>query len=341
MSITRDDVAKLAGVSVATVSYVVNKGPRPVSEDTRQKVLNAIEKLGYQPSAVARSLKTKKTTTVGVIVSDILNPVLSAVAKAIEDAILPMGYNMILCNSDENPERELMFLNMLLSKQVDGIILLPTCENKNFLFSLVTQQKLKLVLLDRQIEGLPVDTLLFDNISGAHLATQHLLELGHRRIGFISLPRRLTPGSQRTMGYENALREAGIPLDPTLIIEDGFKAEHIQTLTDQIFHLPDPPSAILVSSNRLLNGVLQYTKEHGLKVPQDVALVVFDDIPCYSYLTPTITAVGTDPDEFGRKAASLLKVQMTEDGFHLPRVIISPMRLIIRESTIGVRELSA
>lgn len=334
-------MAKLAGVSSATVSYVVNNGPRPVAEVTRQKVLEAINKLGYQPSAVARSLKTKRTTTIGVIVSDILNPILSAVAKGIEDAIFPLGYNIILCNSDEDPERELTFLNMLLSKQVDGIILLPTCDNINFLFSLITQHHLPIVLLDRQIEGLLVDTLLFDNVSGAYQATRHLIELGHRRIGFISLPNNLTPGYQRAIGYERALREANIPYDATLVITGSFKAENSQNLAEKILRLPDPPSAILVSSNRLLNGILEYIKIHGLKIPEDVALVVFDDIPYYSYFTPSITAVGIDPDEFGRKAANLLKEQIIEDGSHQARVMITPVQLFIRESTIGVRKSSS
>jgi DNA-binding LacI/PurR family transcriptional regulator len=337
MSITRNDVARLAGVSSATVSYVVNNGPRPVSEDTRQKVLEAIDKLGYQPSAVARSLKTKKTTTIGVIVSDILNPVLSAVAKGIEDAILPLGYNMILCNSDEDPERELTFLNMLLSKQVDGIILLPTCDNKKFLYTLINQHNFHIVLLDRQIEGLFADTLLFDNVSGAYQATRHLIELGHRRIGFINLPTNLTPGHQRALGYKSALDEASIPYDAALVVAGGFKAENSQNLAEKIFNLPNPPSAILVSSNRLLNGVLEYVKIHGLKIPEDVALVVFDDIPYYSYFTPSITAVGVDADEFGRKAASLLKEQMIDDGSHQAKVIITPVQLFKRESTIGVR----
>jgi DNA-binding LacI/PurR family transcriptional regulator len=263
--------------------------------------------------------------------------VLSAVAKGIEDAILPLGYSMILCNSDEDSNRELTFLNMLISKQVDGIILLPTCENINFLFYLITQQNMHMVLLDRQIEGLPVDTLLFDNVSGAYQATRHLIELGHRRIGFINLPHHLTPGSQRATGYERALAEASIPYDNSLIVEGGFKAEKGQNLAEEIFNHPDPPSAILVSSNRLLNGVLEYIKTRRLRIPEDVALVVFDDIPYYSYFTPSITAVGVDPDEFGRKAAALLKEQMIENGNHQTKLILTPVKLFIRESTTGVR----
>jgi DNA-binding LacI/PurR family transcriptional regulator len=333
MSVTRDDVARLAGVSAATVSYVVNNGPRPVSEDTRQRVLQAIELLGYHPSAVARSLKTKKTTTIGIIVSDILNPFLSAVAKAIEDAILPRNYSMILCNSDEDPEREHLFLNMLLAKQVDGIIMLPTCENKSFLFSLVEQRRIPIVLLDRQIEGLNVDCLLFDNFSGAYQATQHLIQQGHRRIAFFSLPRRLTPGHERAQGYDQALREAGLSYDPNLVVEGGFKAQEADDLAKKIFGLPDPPTALMVSSNRLLTGVLRYAKEHKLCIPDNFALAVFDDIPHYAYFTPSITAVRVDADGYGRMAATLLEEQIHDEGPRTPRTIRFPVELVIRESS--------
>jgi DNA-binding LacI/PurR family transcriptional regulator len=333
MSVTRDDVARLAGVSAATVSYVVNNGPRPVSEATRQKVLQAIDLLGYHPSAVARSLKTKKTTTIGVIVSDILNPFLSTVAKAIEDAILPRNYSMILCNSDEDPEREYLFLNMLLAKQVDGIILLPTCENKRFLFSLVEQRRIPIVLIDRCIEGLSVDCLLFDNISGAYQATQHLIQQGHRRIAFFSLPRRLTPGHERAEGYDQALREAGLSFDPTLVVEGGFKAQEAYDLAKQILEMPIPPTALMVSSNRLLTGILKYAKEYKLCIPDDFALAVFDDIPHYAYITPSITAVRVDADGFGRNAASLLEEQIRGEGTHSPRIIRFPVELVVRESS--------
>lgn len=334
MATTRDDVARLAGVSSATVSYVVNNGPRHVKENTRRKVLRAIEQLSYQPSAVARSLRTKKTLTIGVIVSDILNPVFSAIAKGIEDEILPLNYGMILCNSDEDPDRELTFLNMLLSKQVDGIILLPTGENVRFLLSLAAE-KFPLVLLDRLIEGMEVDHLLFDNERGAYKATRHLLEQGHKRIGLVSLPTHLTPGRERVSGYDRALREAGLPYDPTLVFEGSFKAEKGPQLAEPLFSLADPPTALLVSSNRLFIGVSEYVKEHHIRIPEDIAVVVFDDVPYFSYSTPSITAVRSDADAFGRQAAGLLKQAITLDGSHKPQVIRFPIDLIVRESSVG------
>jgi len=169
----------------------------------------------------------QKNVDDGVIVSDILNPVFSAVAKGIEDEILPLSYGMILCNSDEDPDRELTFLNMLLSKQVDGIILLPTGENVRFLLSLAAE-KFPLVLLDRLIEGMEVDHLLFDNETGAYQATRHLLEQGHKRIGLVSLPMNLTPGRERVSGYDRALRDAGLPYDPALVLKEVSRLKKVQ-----------------------------------------------------------------------------------------------------------------
>jgi DNA-binding LacI/PurR family transcriptional regulator len=336
MSITRNDVARHAGVSTATVSYVVNNGPRPVSKEMRQKVLDAIKELGYQPSQIARSLKTKRSTTIGVIISDILNPVLSAIAKSIEDAILPMGYNMILCNSDEDPERELTFLRMLYSKQVDGIILLPTGKNIDFITTLGEKIKMPIVLIDRLIEGLTYDNVLFDNISGTYELTRHLINLGHRRIGLISLPGHLTPGRERKIGYENALLEAGYDLDPGLFVEGSFIAYEGRRLVDTLLSINNPPTALVVSSNRLLNGVLQYVKEFQINVPGDLALAVFDDIPYYQYYNPSITSIGADEVEFGRKAAQLLKDRIKCESECPPQSIRIPCFLRVRESTIGM-----
>ncbi len=334
MSVTRNDVARLAGVSTATVSYVVNNGPRPVSDATRQKVLKAIEKLNYQPSAIARSLKTKRTATIGVIVSDILNPVLSAMAKGIEDAILERDCNMILCNSDEDPGRELRFLKMLVSKMADGIILQPTGGNIDYLLSLVHDRKLPLVLVDRNLESLGLDSVLFDNEQGAYQAARHLIAMGHRRIAIISLPTHLTPGHERLAGYRRALGEAGIPIDPALVIEGGFKVEN-QTLVEALLAKGQPPTALIACSNRHAARVLQYAMEHSLRIPEDLALVVFDDIAHYAYITPTISAISTDVNAFGQAAGQLLieHIKGARPAGRAPEKIRIPCKLIVRDSS--------
>ncbi len=337
MGITRKDVARLAGVSTATVSYVINDGPRSVAQETRKRVLWAIEQLEYQPSAIARSLVTKKTNTIGFLIPDILNPVHAAIAKTFEDALRAADYSLILGNSDETPEIELAYLRVFLGKEVDGIALNPTGENRRFLFSLVESGK-HLVLLDRQLEGLSVDCVLFDSVAGTRQAVQHLIELGHSRIGLINLSRHLTPGRERLAGYERALIEAGIKLDQDLIVEGDFKAQRGEDLVKKLLQVTPPPTALFVSSNRLMRGVLRVIKQRKLRLPDDIALATFDDVGYYEDRTPSITAVSTSVAEFGYEAARILIERVSGKYHGEPRTLRVPCELKIRESTAGVSE---
>lgn len=342
--VTRDDVARLAGVSSATVSYVINKGPRPVAKSTQQSVLEAIRKLDYEPDGIARSLATKRTRNIGFIVPDILNPAHTAITRALGDALWNAEYSLTLGNSDENPQRELAYLRAFRGKGVDGVALTPGGGNRGALFALHEAGR-PLVLLDRQIEGLAVDCVLFENRAGTRAALRHLIELGHRRIGLINLPAALTPGRERMAGYLEALAEAGLRSDPALIREGGFKGgddcpgrrSEGRRLAAELLALPDPPTALFVSNNRLMRGVLRLVRERGLRVPADLALATFDDMESYEDNTPSITAVGTSLREFGHEVARLLLEQI-EWGEHgrAPRVVRIPHRLNIRESTRGV-----
>ena len=333
--ITRKDVARLADVSTATVSYVVNNGPRPVSEETRKKVLWAIEQLGYQPNAIARSLVTKKTNSIGFILPDILNPVHAAITKAFEDALHIADYSLIIGNSDESPEREQAYLTVLLSKGVDGIALTPTGGNRRTLFSLAESGK-QIVLLDRQLEGLNADCVLFDNVVGTYQAVRHLIKQGHKRIGLINLSRSLTPGRERGEGYERALLEAGIKVEPRLMVEGSFKAQQGDMLTESLLEVTPPPTALFVSSNRLMQGVLCTVRDRKLRVPEDLALATFDDLGHYTLVRPTITAVYTSVARFGSEAARLLIGRLSETCTDEPRVVRVPCELKVRESTVGV-----
>jgi LacI family transcriptional regulator len=334
MAVTRKDVAALAGVSVATVSYVVNNGPRPVAAGTRLRVLRAIEQLDYHPSAVARSLKTNRTQTVGIVVSDILNPILAAIAKHAEDLLLPDGYSIILCNSDESPERELQWLRTLISRRADGIILLPSGRNQRTLYSAM-ERGCRLVLLDRQVEGVEADCVLFDNDGGAYAAVRHLMDLGHVRIGLLNLPTYLAPGRGRLNGYLRALSDGGLAHDPRLVREASFKAEEGYALVGELMDMTPPPTALFATSNRLAEGALRQVRERRLRMPGDVALCVFDDVPYFSYMTPSVTAVRYDTLEFATSAVSFLCSRIT-GGYDGPaRVAQVLCRLEKRESTAG------
>lgn len=334
MGVTRNDVAALAGVSVATVSYVVNNGPRPVAAETRQRVLRAIEQLDYQPSAVARSLKTNRTQTVGIIVSDILNPILAAIAKHAEDLLLPSNHSLILGNSDESPERELALLRNLTRRRADGILLLPTGRNQRALYSAM-EMGCRVTLLDRQVEGVEADCVLFDSEAGAYEAVQHLVQMGHTRIGMLNLPAYLAPGRGRLNGYQRALSQAGLADDGRLVMEASFKAQEGYAMAGELLDMTPPPTALFAASNRLAEGVLRQVRERRLRMPEDIALCVFDDIACFSYMTPSISAVGYDTREVAAKAVGFLcdRIEGRYEGD--ARIARIPCRLVKRESTIG------
>jgi LacI family transcriptional regulator len=339
MPVTRDDVARLAGVSAATVSYVVNNGPRPVAEQTRQRVLRAIEQLNYHPSGLARSLRMQRTHTIGVVISDILNPTSAGIAKEVEDRVFPNDYSLILCNSNESPQRERVHLEMLLSKRVDGAVLLPSgSSNADFLHTMARAQ-IGVVLVDRHIDGFEADCVVFDNEGGMYEATQHLISLGHTRIGLVNLPSGLTPGRGRLDGYLRAHRDAGLLVDYQLIAEGGFSAQAGYALTLGLLELSPPPTALLVSSNRLAQGALLQLKERGLRMPEDVALCVFDDVPYYAFSTPSISAVAFDVRALASQAVQFLCERIDQQFAGEARTAVIGCQLRPRESTLGAGKL--
>lgn len=334
MGVTRNDVARHAGVSPATVSYVVNNGPRPVSAETRARVLAAIEALGYTPSAIARSLRIQRTNTVGIIISDMLNPYLGAIAQATQDRLLERGYGLMVSNSTESPERELVWLRMMQNRRCDGIILLPTGANLVFLHSL-NQRGPTLVLIDRAIPELKVDTILMENEAGTAAAVAHLIAEGHRRIGFLGLPGAMTPGCERLAGYCRALTEAGLHVYPELICEGTYGAEHAREMVGGLLDLRPAPTALFASSNRLARGVLQEIKARNLRMPDDIALAVFDEVDYYAWITPSITSVEVSGAELAQRAVACLIDRLCHSYQGPPRLERIGFQLHVRESTSG------
>ena len=208
------DVARRAGVSKMTVSRVINDSGY-ISQETRQRVEQAIEELGYIPNALARSLRFKQTRTIALILTDITNPFFTTVARGVEDTASEQGFSVIFCNTDESPTEEAEYVNVLMQKQVDGLLLVPTGCSPDSLVPL-QDQKLPFVLLDRHIPGAAADTVRCDSEGGAYALTQHLLALGHTRIAILSGPEDVTTASDRVLGYRRALREAGIEPDESL-----------------------------------------------------------------------------------------------------------------------------
>ncbi len=324
------DVAKRAGVSPVTVSRVINSA-KDVSPATREKVRQAIEELGYIPNVVARSLRSKRTRALALVVPDITNPFWTTVARGVEDAAQSHNYSVLLCNTDESPTKQLRYLDVVASQRVDGVIIAPCDSDVRNLDSLRTRA-IPAVVIDRRLEGWDVDSVYGDSISGARALVGHLIELGHRRIAMISGPQKASTAEDRVTGYCKALSEAGLPLDPRLIKRGEFRAVSGEHLAYQVLDEGLNPTAIFAANNAIAIGVIDALEKRGLAIPQDVALVCFDDFHNASRFFPFLTVVVQPAYEMGMNAAQLLFSRLEAQPAPQPRHVVLPTRLIIRYS---------
>ncbi len=324
------DVAKLAGVSASTASRVFS-GRGYVANQTRQKVLQAAKELGYTPNHIARSLRLHRTKMIGLLISDVENAFYSTIAKNVESAAKEAGYHVVLCNSNDDPEEETEYLNLLEMIQVEGLILTPTAKNHQVLVRL-QQKGISVVQIDRQVEGLHADAILVDNEAGAASAVSHLIEAGHERIGILSGSVEVTTGKQRLAGYERALREHGIPLQPELVRSGSFRHDHAIEDARALINIDPAPTAIFAANNILAEACLSVFAELGITVPCDISLVAFDDIKWMSMKKPLITTVHQPIAEMARSAAALLLKRLKNPDPMPPNEMIFQPTLIIRES---------
>ncbi|MCX8025096.1 MAG: LacI family transcriptional regulator [Thermanaerothrix sp.] len=324
------EVAARAGVSPTTVSHVINN-TRYVSPETRERVLQAMEELGYRPNVLARSLRRGETHTLGLILPDSANPFFAEVARAIEDAAFREGYNVILGNSENELQKERLYVEVLTTKQVDGLIFVAAGDRSQSLEGLV-RQGLPVVVVDRQLSHLDVDTVLADNLQGGLLATRHLIRLGHRRIGCITGPSHLTPSAQRVIGYRQALTEAGLAIEEDLIVRGDFSPRSGYLAARRLFSHPQPPTAIFACNDMMAIGALRALAELRLAVPDVVAVIGFDDIELASYASPPLTTIRQDKVALGQAAVRLLLERIADRELPARRVVI-PTTLIERETT--------
>ena len=332
--VTIHDVAERAGVSATTVSHVINQ-TRRVSPELRQRVLDALDALGYQPNALARSLRRKQTFTIGLVIPDNANPFFAEMARGIEDEAFNSNYSVILCNSDGRIERESAALDVLLKRQVDGIILAPAGESASTV-NMLNQRGTALVVIDRELPGSMADCVLADHQAGARTAVEHLINLGHRRIGCISGPGELAPSAARVDGYRTALRAAGLRADPALLYPGNFSDHSGHQGAQVLLALPDPPTAIFACNDLMAIGVIAAAAEHGIRVPEDLSVVGFDDIHLAAFFNPPLTSVAQPKYELGKVATALL-VERLRDRSLPPRRCVLQNRLMLRRSTAKVR----
>ncbi|TMC88577.1 MAG: LacI family transcriptional regulator [Chloroflexi bacterium] len=328
---TIKDVAAHAGVSVATVSAVINRN-KYVSPNLAQRVQESITALGYERNSLAQSLKKQTSQTIGLIVSDITNPFFTSVVRGVENVANARGYSLILGNSDEDLKKEMGYMHLLESKRADGLIVAFTLGNHEYLHSWPAH-RLPLVGIDRLPDNVSIDAVLIDNVAGARHAVEHLITLGHERIGIVTGLPGITTTEERLIGYQRALAAHGIPLDPALIVEgnsriDGGERAALQLLAREAAR----PTALFVTSGLMIISALQAINQMGLRCPEDIALVGFDDFEWAAVMYPRLTTVSQPTYEIGQKAAQLL-FERLEKRDAAPQVVRLQPQLIIRESS--------
>jgi LacI family transcriptional regulator len=333
---TIKEVAAHAGVSSATVSHVINR-TRFVSESAREQVQKAMSELDYRPNALARSLRSGITHTLGLILPDSANPFFAEVGHCIEIAAFEAGYSVILCNTENDFAKETLYMDVLTKKLVDGMIFVATGEGSGTLKKLV-ELKIPIVVMDRDFPGLELEVVLSDNLQGGYLATQHLISLGHKRIGCIAGPSGINPSSQRIIGFKQAMQEANLVIDPKLILSGDFHPESGWEAGRAILRLPDAPTAIFACNDLMAMGVLRAATEMGIRVPDDLALVGYDDIELASYTNPPLTTIKQPKVEMGLATLNIL-LSRIKDKQSAPQRALLPISLVVRGSC-GAKSVS-
>jgi LacI family transcriptional regulator len=327
---TISEVARRAGVSAATVSRVLN-GRTDVSRDLAARVHTAVQELGYRPNGVARNLRRQATKVWGLIISDIGNPFFTSVVRGVEDAAHEAGYSLVLCNSDDDLDKEQRYIDIALAEQLAGVIISPASEPSTDVSALV-DRGIPVVAVDRRVGRLDVDTVLVDNVSGARLATQHLMESGCRRIACITGPTRTTTAAERLQGFRQAHEAAGREVDEDLVVLENFKADGGYDGAQRLLGISTPPDGLFVANNLMTVGALEALMDAGVQIPDDMLLVGFDDIPWARLTRPRLTTVNQPMYDMGREAGRLLAARIGRDT-SLPRTVVLPPDLQVRESS--------
>ena len=326
---TIQDVAKRAGVAPITVSRVVNNNGY-VSEEKRRRVEAAVLELHYIPNALGPSLRSKRTQTLAVVLSDITNPFWTTVARGIEDTANLNGYHLIIGNTDESLEKQNDYLTFLMKKQVDGFLVVPASLSP---LTLLTDRQIPLVVLDRRIPGDDVDSIRCNSVGGAYQLTQHVLGLGHKSIAIISGRQDHSTALDRVHGARLAVEEAGVD-DATLKVYWGeFTQASGYDYTKQLLQADPRPTAIFATNNFIAIGVMQCLRERGLDVPGDISVVAFDDLPIAITIDPFFTVAAQPAYEMGKRATQLLLARLAGDVSTKPQEIVLPVEIIVRKSS--------
>jgi LacI family transcriptional regulator len=327
------DVARRAEVSPATVSRVVN-GHANVDPTLAERVRRAMRELEYRPNAVARNLRRSRTTLWAVIISDIGNPFFTSLVRGVEDVAQRAGFSVVLCNTDEDPAKEGQYLDAALAEQMAGVIISPSGRAGHV--NRLVDARVPVVVIDRQVNGAHVDTVLVDNEHGAYLATTHLVESGYERIACITGPDGVFTAMRRLRGYRRALEENCRVVDPELVRHGDFREEGGYRAMASLLALRPRPDAIFAGNNLMTVGAVECLVDSRIAVPDEMGVVGFDDVPWAHLVRPSLTTVAQPTYELGREAAQLLTQRIATPD-RPPTVITLETKLQIRDSSLPVR----
>jgi LacI family transcriptional regulator len=333
MAVTLRDIALKSGISVSTVSRILNKKSAKfrISKETEKLVLKTAKELAYRPNQLARGLRLKKTHTIGLVAPDIANPFFALIIKGVQTQAHQLGYSLVVCDTDEDLALEIEHVNLLYSKGVDGFIVMPVGQKFQHLQFLL-DNAVPLVLVDRCSEELQTSTVVVDNVAGAYEAVDYLAKQGHRRIAIIQgLPDTFTSRG-RLQGYLKALRDNGIPADESLIVGNDFRRQNGYIEMKLLLQGVSRPSAVFTTSDLISLGALEAIREEGLTIPEEISIVTFDDIEPSSLFRCPITAVAQPKRTIGEMAVKLLTDRIKNPGRHEMKNVVLKPELVIRES---------
>jgi LacI family transcriptional regulator/LacI family repressor for deo operon, udp, cdd, tsx, nupC, and nupG len=330
------DVAKLAGVSQSTVSRVLSKAPSvvPISDDTAQKVLDAVERLGYYPNLAARSLRNQKTNLVAIMIADLTNPFYHSIIHAVQDIARQRHHDVLIASTDHRYEYEKAFCEAMMRRPVDGIVMVPYHLTEEDIDILINRTGAQIVALAKHINHPRVDAVFVDDGRATYDAVTWLIrQKGHRRVGFIGVSQSHPPGLRRWQAYILAMEAAGLPINPDYIQEGDWSVESGQSAMRMLLELPDPPTAVYVCNDLMAIGALDTAHDMGRGIPGDVAVVGFDNIPAATLIRPKLTTIAQPAGELGRTLSEFLfdRIEGKETGTR--RVAEIPSQLIERNST--------
>ncbi len=335
ITVSMKAVADKAGVSTTTVSHVINK-TRFVSPEKELRVHEAIKELDYQPNGLARSFRKKRTKTIGLIIPDNTNPYFAEVARGVEDTCFDRGYSVILCNSDRKMEKEINYLELLMEKGVDGIAFVSVGDDKKAT-DIFGKKRVPKVLLDREIRGLQVDSVLVDNQLGGFLATEYLINMGHRRIACITGPSKLSSSYEREIGYLTALKEYHIIPAKMDIQRGSFHSDSGYRGVKKLLSCSNPPTAIFACNDLIAFGAMHGANEMGYRVPDNLSIIGFDDISLSSFMVPRLTTIKQPKYEIGKTAAVMLIERIKNRDLPLRTKLFNPV-LTVRDSCRAVEK---